>query len=69
VFTLGNSKSRRPLVLQDIKTNGAIAVDIGMIDFGGKVNLNDAVCGQKMFHFFLYVYIYIYIYFNLPLVV
>jgi hypothetical protein len=45
VFTLGNSKSRRPLVLQDIKTNGAIAVDIGMIDFGGKVDLNDAVCG------------------------
>ena len=38
-FTLGNSKSRRPLILQDVETNGAVAVDVGVVNLGSEVNL------------------------------
>lgn len=42
-FTLGNSKSRRPLIFQDIQTNGAITVNIRMVNFGSKVNLGKSI--------------------------
>ena len=34
-----NREGRAPLVLQNVQTNTAIAVDIGMINFCGEVNL------------------------------
>jgi hypothetical protein len=39
-LTLGDGKSWRPLILQDIKTDTTIAVNVRMIDLGGEVDLN-----------------------------
>lgn len=35
----GDCQSRRPLVLQNIKTDGAVGIDIGVVDFGGEIAL------------------------------
>ncbi len=45
--TFGNRQGRRPLVSQNIETNGAIRVDVWMVNFGRKINLfcvSDKVC-------------------------
>ena len=36
---LRNGESRRPLLLQNIETNGPIRIDVGVVDSGGEVNL------------------------------
>lgn len=38
-ITLWDGQCRRPLILQNVQTNAAIAVDVGMVDFGSKVDL------------------------------
>lgn len=38
-LTLGDCQCRRPLIFEDIQANAAIAVDVGMIDFGGEIDL------------------------------
>lgn len=38
-LTLGDCQCRRPLIFEDIQANTAIAVDVGMIDFGGEIDL------------------------------
>jgi len=35
----GNGQSRTPLVLEDIKTNSSVRVDVAVVDTGGEMNL------------------------------
>lgn len=39
MHTFRDSQSGRPLVSQDVKANTAVAVDVGVIDTGGEVDL------------------------------
>lgn len=39
ILTLGDGKGRRPLVSQDIKTDRAVGVDVGVIDLGREADL------------------------------
>ena len=39
IHTLGNGKSRTPLVPQDIQTDAAVGVDVGVVYASGKVDL------------------------------
>ena len=38
-ITLRYSQRRRPLISQDIQTNGTVGVDGGVVDLGSKTNL------------------------------
>jgi hypothetical protein len=38
-FTFGDGECRAPLVSQDIETDAAVAVDVGVVDASGEVDL------------------------------
>lgn len=47
--TLGNGERRAPLIPQDIQADRAVAVDVGVVDAGGEVDLRGlegVVCGE-----------------------
>ena len=47
--TLRDGERRAPLVPQDVQANGAVAVDVGVVDAGGEVDLRGlegVVCGE-----------------------
>lgn len=47
--TLGNGERRAPLIPQDVQADRAVAVDVGMVDAGGEVDLRGlegVVCGE-----------------------
>lgn len=49
VHTFGDGQGGRPLVSQDVKADAAVAVDVGVVDAGGEVNLGrleGVVCGE-----------------------
>ena len=47
---LGDGQSGRPLVLKDVEADGAIAVDVTVIDFGREGDLGrlEGVVGREM---------------------
>lgn len=48
-LTFGDGQSRAPLVPQDVQTDTAVAVDVGVVDAGGEVDfwrLEGVVCGE-----------------------
>lgn len=47
--TLGNGERRAPLIPQDVQADRAVAVDVGVVDAGGEVDLRGlegVVCGE-----------------------
>lgn len=47
--TFGDGQSWRPLVTQDVQANAAVAIDVGVVDAGGEVDLGrleGVVCGE-----------------------
>ena len=47
--TLGDGERRAPLIPQDVQANGAVAVDVGVVDASGEVDLRGlegVVCGE-----------------------
>jgi len=50
VRTLRNGQSRAPLVPQDVETDAAVGVDVGVVDAGGEVDLRglEWVVGRKV---------------------
>ena len=49
MHTLGNGERRAPLIPQDVQANRAVAVDVGVVDAGGEVDLRGlerVVCGK-----------------------
>ena len=49
MHTLGDGERRAPLVPQDVQTDRAVAVDVGVVDAGGEVDLGRlerVVCGE-----------------------
>jgi hypothetical protein len=49
MHTLGDGERRAPLVPQDVQADGAVAVDVGVVDAGGEVDLRrleGVVCGE-----------------------
>jgi hypothetical protein len=47
--TFGYGECRRPLIPQDVQTNRAIAVDVGMVDLGREADLGrfeGIICGE-----------------------
>ena len=49
VHTLGDGERRAPLVPQNIQADGAVAVDVGVVNAGGEVDLRGlegVVCGE-----------------------
>jgi hypothetical protein len=47
---LANRQSRTPLILEDIKTDSSVGVDVAVVDPGGKVDLGrfKGVIGRKV---------------------
>jgi len=47
---LGDGEGRRPLILEDVEADGAIGVDVGVVDPGGEVELGglEGVIGGEM---------------------
>lgn len=39
IQTFRDGQGRRPLVSQDVKTDASVAVDVGVVDTGGEVDL------------------------------
>lgn len=49
MHTLGNGERRAPLIPQDVQADRAVAVDVGVVDAGGEVDLRGlerVVCGE-----------------------
>lgn len=48
-LTLGDGKSRRPLIPQNVKADGTVGIDIGVVDAGGEVDLRglERVVGRE----------------------
>ena len=49
MHTLRNGERRAPLIPQDVQANRAVAVDVGVVDAGGEVDLRGlegVVCGE-----------------------
>ena len=47
--TLRNGERRAPLIPQDVQADRAVAVDVGVVDAGGEVDLRGlerVVCGE-----------------------
>lgn len=49
-LTFGDCESRTPLVSQDVKTDTAVRVDVGVIDSGSEIDLRrlEWVVGREM---------------------
>lgn len=49
-LTFGDCESRAPLVPQDVQTDAAVRVDVGVVDTGGEVDLwgLEGVVGREM---------------------
>lgn len=49
-LTLGDCESRAPLVPQDVQTDAAVRVDVGVVDASGEVDLRglEGVVGREV---------------------
>jgi hypothetical protein len=50
MHTFGNSQGRAPLVSQNVETDAAVGVDVGVVDAGGEVDLRglERVVGREV---------------------
>jgi len=49
MHTLGDGERRAPLISQDVQADGSVAVNVGVVDAGGEVDLRrleGVVCGE-----------------------